>query len=324
MQSKRKVVITDYEYPDVAVERQVVESGGARLVAGQCRSEADLIALTRDADAVINQYALLTPAVIDAMDRCRAIIRYGIGLDTIDIPAATRAGIMVCNVPTYGIHEVSDHTIAMFLAGIRKLIPMDRRVKNGTWDCNRARPINRIHGTTFGLVGFGNIPRMVAAKLKPWSMRLIACDPYVNPDRMTRLGVTPVPFEQLLAESDTISCHVPLTDETRHLFDYDRFRRMKPNAYFINTSRGPVVDEAGLQRALADGHLAGAALDVMENEPPAALHPLYECDNVIITPHMAWYSEAAGKDLQRMAAEEAIRVLNTGSPLSCINLAELG
>ncbi len=319
MPAKFKVVITDYEYPHIEIERQLVESGGAELVAGQCLSEADLIALTRDADAVINQYALMTPAVMAAMERCRVIVRYGIGLDTIDIPAASRAGIMVCNVTTYGIHEVSDHTIAMFLACVRKLDMMNRRVKSGTWDCNLARPITRIHGTTFGLMGFGNIPRMVAAKLKPWGMRMMACDPYADPSVFADLGVERVTMDQLLTASDYLSCHVPLTEETHHLCDYDLFRRMKPGAYFINTSRGPVVDEAGLHRALSEGCLGGAALDVMENEPAPASHPLYACENVMITPHMAWYSEESGKDLQRMAAEEAMRVLNGEAPLSCVN-----
>lgn len=323
MQPKFKVVITDYEYPDLDVERAVIESAGGELTAGQCKTEAELIALTRDADAVINQYALLTPKVIAAMERCRVIVRYGIGVDTIDMAAAGAAGIMVCNVPTYGIHEVSDHTICLFLACVRKLTFANEEAKKGVWNCNLTRPINRIHKTVFGFAGFGNIPRMTAEKLAPWEMKLLACDPYVERAACSSLGVELVSFDRILAECDYVSCHVPLTETTRHLFGYEEFARMKPGAYFINTSRGPVVDEAGLHRALVEGRLAGAALDVMETEPPRKDHPLFGLDNVIITPHMAWYSEGSGKDLQRMTAEEAMRVLNGEEPRSCLNKEDL-
>lgn len=319
-----KAVITDYEYPHVDIERQLIEAAGAQFVAGQAKAEEELIALTCDADVVINQYGLLTPRVISAMKNCRAIIRYGIGLDTIDIPSATKMGIMVCNVPTYGLHEVSDHTIAMLLSSVRKLDIMNQSVKNGTWDCNQARPISRIYNKTLGLVGFGNIPRMVVKKLKPWDLNILIYDPYVGDNLLLEIGgVTRAGFDELLETSDYVSCHVPLTDETHHMFGYEQFCMMKQDAYFINTSRGPVVDEPGLKKALDEARISGASLDVLETEPAPKDNPLFESDRTVITPHMAWYSEEAGKDLQRMTAEEAVRVLKGNPPLSCMNQEEL-
>ncbi len=319
-----KVVITDFEYPHVDKEKELVEAAGAEFVAGQAKTEEELIALTHNADVVINQYALLTPRVISAMKNCRAIVRYGIGLDTVDIPSATKMGIMVCNVPTYGLHEVSDHTIAMLLGGVRKLGAMNQSVKKGVWDCNLARPISRIYGKTLGLVGFGNIPRMVARKLKPWNLNILIYDPYIDDSVLSEIGgVKRADFNDLLADSDYISCHVPLTEETHHMFGYEQFCKMKPDSYFINTSRGPAVDEQGLKTALDEARIQGAAVDVLETEPAAIDNPLFGYDNIVITPHMAWYSEEAGSDLQRMTAEEAVRVLKEKPPLSCVNLDEL-
>jgi D-3-phosphoglycerate dehydrogenase len=314
-----KVVVTDYEYPNLDQERRVVEEFGAELVPCQCKSEDDLITQAADADALLNQYALLTSRVIAALKRCKVIVRYGIGVDTIDIPAATGAGILVCNVPLYGIHEVSDHVIALLFAGIRKILIMDSMVKSGIWDCNRGRPISRITGKTLGLVGFGNIPRMVSGKLKAWGMRVLAYDPYVSDEVFSYHGVAKASLEELLPQSDYISCHLPLTPETQHFFDYNTFVRMKKNAFFINTARGPVVNEQGLYKALSEGCLSGAALDVMEEEPPRPDHPLFKMPNVIVTPHIAWYSEQSAVDLQRMAAEEAVRVLRGEGPSSCLN-----
>lgn len=314
-----KVVVTDYEYPNLDQEKRVVEEFGAVLVPCQCKSEDELISQAAEADALLNQYALLTSRVIAALKRCKVIVRYGIGVDTIDIPAASRAGILVSNVPLYGIHEVSDHVIGLLFAGIRKILIMDSMVKSGIWDCNRGRPICRISGQTLGLVGFGNIPRMVAQKMRPWKLGMLAYDPYVPDDVFASHGVTKASLEELLARSDYITSHLPLTPETHHFFDYKTFLRMKAGAFFINTARGPVVDEQGLYQALSEGHLSGAALDVMEKEPPEADHPLFKLPNVIITPHIAWYSEQSAVDLQRMAAEEVVRVLRGDRPLSCLN-----
>lgn len=319
MKKPYKVVVTDYEYPDLDQERKVFGAIGVEFVAGQCKDEDAVIALARDADALMNEYAKLTPKVIEALENCKIIIRYGIGVDNVNVPAATKAGIMVCNVPTYGIHEVSDHVVGLFFSSIRKIPAMSETVKKGRWDCNLGRPIYRIHGKTLGLAGFGNIARMVAQKLAPWNLKVLGYDPFISESVFKSHGVEKTSFEQLLKESDFVSAHVPHTAETFHMFSYERFKQMKRGAIFINTARGPLVDEDGLYRVLQEGWLAGAALDVMEKEPPDPDHPLLSLPNVIITPHMAWYSEESAVDLQRMAAEEVARVLRGEEPLWCLN-----
>jgi D-3-phosphoglycerate dehydrogenase len=319
MKKPYKVVITDHDYPDLDQERKVFGAIGVEFVAGQCRDEDAVIALARDADALLNEYAKLTPKVIEALENCKIIVRYGIGVDNVNIPAATKAGIMVCNVPTYGIHEVSDHVVGLFFSSIRKIPAMSETVKKGRWDCNLGRPIYRIHRKTLGIAGFGNIARMVVQKLAPWNIKVLGYDPFISESVFKSHGVEKTSFEQLLNESDFVSAHVPHTAETFHMFSYERFKQMKRGAIFINTARGPLVDEDGLYRALQEGWLAGAALDVMEKEPPDPGHPLLSLPNVIITPHMAWYSVESAVDLQRMAAEEVARVLKGEEPLWCLN-----
>ena len=319
MKKPYKVVITDHDYPDLDQERKVFGAIGVEFVAGQCKDEDAVIALARDADALLNEYAKLTPKVIEALENCKIIVRYGIGVDNVNIPAATKAGIMVCNVPTYGIHEVSDHVVGLFFSSIRKIPAMSETVKKGRWDCNLGRPIYRIHGKTLGIAGFGNIARMVVQKLAPWNIKVLGYDPFISESVFKSHGVEKTSFEQLLNESDFVSAHVPHTVETFHMFSYERFKQMKRGAIFINTARGPLVDEDGLYRALQEGWLAGAALDVMEKEPPDPGHPLLSLPNVIITPHMAWYSVESAVDLQRMAAEEVARVLKGEEPLWCLN-----
>lgn len=319
MKKPYKVVITDHDYPDLDQERKVFGAIGVEFVAGQCKDEDAVIALARDADALLNEYAKLTPKVIEALENCKIIVRYGIGVDNVNIPAATKAGIMVSNVPTYGIHEVSDHVVGLFFSSIRKIPAMSETVKKGRWDCNLGRPIYRIHGKTLGIAGFGNIARMVVQKLAPWNIKVLGYDPFISESVFKSHGVEKTSFEQLLNESDFVSAHVPHTAETFHMFSYERFKQMKRGAIFINTARGPLVDEDGLYRALQEGWLAGAALDVMEKEPPDPGHPLLSLPNVIITPHMAWYSVESAVDLQRMAAEEVARVLKGEEPLWCLN-----
>src|SRR4030042_794713 len=253
MKKPYKVVITDHDYPDLDQERKVFGAIGVEFVAGQCKDEDAVIALARDADALLNEYAKLTPKVIEALENCKIIVRYGIGVDNVNIPAATKAGIMVCNVPTYGIHEVSDHVVGLFFSSIRKIPAMSETVKKGRWDCNLGRPIYRIHGKTLGIAGFGNIARMVVQKLAPWNIKVLGYDPFISESVFKSHGVEKTSFEQLLNESDFVSAHVPHTAETFHMFSYERFKQMKRGAIFINTARGPLVDEDGLYRGLQEG-----------------------------------------------------------------------
>jgi D-3-phosphoglycerate dehydrogenase len=313
------IALTDYQTPDVEIEKTIVNAAGGRLVVGQCKSEDEIIQLTQGADGVLNDYARITKRVIDSLNNCKVIACCGVGVNSVDLPAATAADIVVCNVPEYGIQEVSDHAIGLLLSCIRKIPQMNCNVKAGRWDPQSARTIYRITGKTLGLVGFGNISRMVALKLAPWKLKILAYDPYISDDIFKAHGVQKSDLAQLLARSDYISCHLPLTPETRHFFSYEIFRQMKKTAYFINTGRGPVVNEDGLYQCLQEGWLAGIGLDVMEKEPPDARHPLFSFSNVIITPHHAWYSEEAGLDLQTMYAEEAVRVITGEAPRWCVN-----
>ncbi|MFS8514741.1 MAG: C-terminal binding protein, partial [Planifilum fulgidum] len=272
----------------------------------------EVIAACRDADAILNQYAPLGRRVVEALNRCRVIVRYGVGVNTIDLAAATEKGICVANVPDYCLDEVSDHALALLLNLARRITAADRLVKRGEWDFKRAAPVRRLRGQTVGLVGFGNIPRVLAAKLKPLGFRLIAHDPYVPRSVAEERGVTLVSLDRLCREADIVSVHAPLTAETRGMIGREQLRSMKPRAYLINTSRGPVVDEGALLEALREGWIAGAALDVVEEEPIRPDHPLLSMEQVILTPHMAWYSEEAMEELRTKAAEAVREVLQHG------------
>jgi D-3-phosphoglycerate dehydrogenase len=256
--------------------------------------------------------------MIGQMTRCRIIARFGIGVDNVDIAAATNAGIVVTRVPDYCIDEVSDHTVALLLALVRKIPFANSLAHAGRWEMPAVVPIHRLRGSVLGLVGFGRIPQFVAPKAKAFGLRVISYDPFVSEETMKRAGVERVDFSELVKASDHISIHTPLGPETKHLFNADVFSRMKPTAHLINTARGPIVDEEALARALDQGQLAGAALDVLSQEPPSS-SPLLGRDNVILTPHMSFYSEESLIDLQNIAAEEVVRVLSGEAPRNPVN-----
>jgi len=236
----------------------------------------------------------------------------------VDLAAATEAGIVVTKVPDYCIDEVSDHAMALLLAAARKIPFANSRVHAGRWEMRAVVPIHRLRGSVLGLAGFGRIPQLVAPKAKAFGLRVVAYDPYVPADVFAAAGVESVSFEELLKISDFISIHTPLMPETNRLFRAETFQKMKPTAYLINTARGPIIDEADLARALDAGQLAGAALDVMTQEPPAN-SPLFGRDNVILTPHTSFYSEESLVDLQTKAAEEVVRVLSNQPPRNPVN-----
>ena len=274
--------------------------------------------VARNADAVLVTYAKITAEMISQMTRCRIIARFGIGVDNVDIPAATAQGIVVTKVPDYCIDEVSEHTMALLLALARKIAFANSRAHAGHWEMPAVVPIYRLRESVLGLVGFGRIPQLVAPKAKAFGLKVISYDPFVSQETMNRAGVEKVEFSELVSVSDHISIHAPLLPETDHLFNASIFCKMKPTAYLINTARGPIVDEQALAQALDQGHLAGAALDVLSREPPSA-SPLFGRENVILTPHMSFYSAESLIDLQRKAAEEVVRVLSGDAPLNPLN-----
>ncbi len=314
------VVITDHVFASLSIEQDLLGAIGATVVPLQATSEDDLLEAVPDADALLVCYAPVTARVIGRMARCRIIARYGIGVDNVDLEAASAKGIVVTNVPDYCVDEVSDHALALLLAGARRVMPLASAARAGRWEAKDAVPIRRLRGQTLGLVGFGKIPRRLAEKVRPLGIEAIAFDPYVDAGTMNGHGARKVPLDVLLAQSDFVSVHAPLLPETRGLIGEAELRKMKPTAYLINTARGPLVQDAALVRALRERWIAGAALDVIEQEPPALDHPLRQMDNVILTPHVAFYSEQSVQELQRKTTEEVVRVLSGQGPRSPVNV----
>jgi len=312
------VAVADSVFPNLDVARQVVGSVGAELKLATDPSSEAILQVATAADALLVTYAKITGDMIAQMKRCRIISRFGIGVDNVDLDAATAAGIVVTKVPDYCIDEVSDHAMALLLALARKIPSSNAQVHAGRWEMKAVVPIHRLRGRILGLVGFGRIPQLVAPKARAFGLRVIVHDPFVQADVIAREHVDQVDFDELLAQSDYVSIHTPLLPQTRNLFSTDAFSRMKPGALLINTARGPIVDEQALAKALDAGQLAGAALDVMPNEPPAG-SPLLGRGNVIITPHTSFYSEESLLELQRKAAEEVVAVLSGKPPRNPVN-----
>lgn len=323
-----KVVITDYDYGDVDVERPVIEGAGFELVAAQCKSEEELIEVARDADAVICQYARVGEKTINAFTNCRLIARYGIGVDIVDVEAATRRNILVTNIPDYCVDEVADHAMAMLLACIRKLQMYNEASRAGIWRWQAAQPIYRMRGRTMGLLAFGKIARTIAERAKPFGVQLIAYDPYVAEQDFVSYSVTPVSFDELIEQVDYLMIQVPLTPETKGMIGEKELKKMKPASVLINTSRGPLVDNDALYRALKEGWISAAGIDDTVEEPAKKKdwkpdNPLFQLDNIIITPHSAYYSEESIHEARLRASEEVVRVLSGNPPLSPVNRVKL-
>ena len=310
-----RVVITDCDHGTVDPELAVF-GAHAHVRVEQVNDEAGLSEICDGADGVITQYGRFSRRVIEALPRLRVIARYGVGVDTVDLAAATDHGTVVANVPDYGTEEVSNHAVALVLALHRGLTRYDRAVRGGSWDFRTAAPIPRLAGLTLGLVGLGRIGAAVARKLAAFGVTCIAHDPYATamPDGVTRTGL-----DELLAHADIVSVHAPLTAETEHMFGVGAFARMKPTAIFVNTARGGLVDTGALVDALRTRRIAAAGIDVLESEPLGAGHPLATLDNVLLTPHAAFYSEGSILELKRKTALAVLDVLHGRRPASVVN-----
>jgi D-3-phosphoglycerate dehydrogenase / 2-oxoglutarate reductase len=311
------VVITDCDHDSVDPERAVLDGHDVELRVLQCRTPEEVADQAGDADVLVNQYVPITAEVLGALARCRLVVRYGVGVDNVDVEAATTRGVWVANVPDYGRDEVADHTLALALAVLRGVVVLDRSVREGHWDLEAARPLRRLATLTYGVVGCGAIGSAVARRAAGLGMRVlghdvegVASDPPIQR----------VPLEALLADADLVSLHAALTPDSHHLIDADALARMRPSAFLVNTARGGLVDAAALLAALDAGALAGAALDVLEGEPPDELGwKLARHPRVVATPHAAWYSEEAFHTLKTEVAREALRVLEGGRPRSPVN-----
>jgi D-3-phosphoglycerate dehydrogenase len=321
--AKAKVVLTDYVWESLDVEQKTL-AGLADLVAFKAKSMDEVLPQLAGCDAMLNTYlAPINAEVMAKMPKCRIIARYGIGVDTIDLDAATKAGIIVTNNPTYCIEEVAEHTMALLLACARKIPFYDRLVRDGRWEVPPGKPMHRLVGRTLGLVGFGNIARQVAVRAAAFGLRVLFADPNVKQGQFDAPG-SKVELAELLRESDFVSLHPPLVPQTRKMMNDETLGQMKRSAFLINCARGPIVDTDALVRALDAKKIAGCALDTIDPEPLPNPHPLRGRDNVVIAPHAAWYSEEALVGLQAGAPNEVRRVLSGEWPVNVVNPAVRG
>jgi D-3-phosphoglycerate dehydrogenase len=316
-----KVVITDHRFANVEHEQRVVEEAGGTLVVEQMTDEDQLADLCKDADGVLTVRASITRRVIAAMQRCRIIVRYGIGIDSVDIPAATERGIMVANVPDYCIDEVSDHALTLLLMLSRQMLPAIALAKQEQWSTSKMPHLHRLRGQTCGLAGCGKIGSLLAYKAAALGMKILVYDPYLSESRSRDMGAELGSLDALLVRSHFISLHMPLNDETHHLFGERAFAKMKSTASIINTSRGGLIDEAALLAALDSGRIVGAGLDVMGSETSFTVtgRALVNHPRVIVTPHTAWLSDEARTTLQARAVEQVIACLKGETPSGLVN-----
>jgi D-3-phosphoglycerate dehydrogenase / 2-oxoglutarate reductase len=325
MSAAKKVVIADYDFGDSETEREIIERAGYQLVALQAKSDEELIDHVRDCHAVISQYARIGRNVIDSMQHCQVIARYGIGVDVIDVEAATARHIQVTNVQNYCTDEVADHAIALLLCLARRLIDYNIATHQGEWKWQSGRPIFRIRGRTMGIVSFGRIGRAIAERGKALGLHVIAYDPFIELRAFQSAGVESVGREEIFRRSDFLMMQVPMTPETRHFAGEAELRSMPQSGIVINTGRAQTIDNAALLKVLQEGRLAGAGLDDIEEEPAKrrnwspSENPLFGLSNVIITPHAAYYSEESIQLARKTAAEETVRVLQGQQPRFAVN-----
>jgi D-3-phosphoglycerate dehydrogenase / 2-oxoglutarate reductase len=319
----RTVLITDYAWPSLEIERAILGEVDAELLVAETGEPDELVALAPAADAILTNWKKVPAAALDAAPKCLVVSRYGVGVDNIPVDHATSLGILVTNVPDFCLEEVSDHAMALLLASARRIARFDRLTSSGAWNLEFARGLPRLRGQTLGLIGFGNIARALVPKALGFGMRVLAYTPRAQPGSIGGVELTN-DLAFLLAESDYVSLHAPATPATRGLVGEQELRSMKPTAYLINTSRGALVDEDALERALDEGWIAGAALDVVGQEPAAPDHPLLRSDKVIVTPHAAFYSDTAIAELETKAATNVASVLRGEVPATVLNKAVTG
>jgi D-3-phosphoglycerate dehydrogenase len=319
MSAQRKVLVTDYAWVDLEEERAILERVGASLVVAEAGEESELTHLAPGVYGILTCWRSVTANVLIAATRCLAVGRYGIGLDNIDVTCATSLGMVVTNVPSYCLEEVSDHAMGLMLACSRRIAFYDRAAKAGTYDLKAGTPLYRLAGKTLGIIGFGKIGRVFGRKAAAFGMRLVVYDPVLSSEAARELGVTQLSLEDLLAQSDFVSIHAPLTPQTRGMFSLEAFRQMKPTAFLINTSRGEIVDTTALVEALDRGLMAGAGLDVYPQEPPDPNDPALRHPRIVATPHAAFNSVESLVDLRRITATQMANVLSGIQPESIVN-----
>jgi D-3-phosphoglycerate dehydrogenase len=317
--SSVKIVVTDFIEPDLQWEAKELAGRGVEFQTHQLKfaPSTDVIAATRDADLVIVNMVPITTEVISQWEKCRLVIRHGVGYDNVDVKALRKAGIPLCYVPDYCAEEVAEQAIALLFACGRKLVAsrrvLDCSSARGSWDFADVVPMFLMAGQTLGIIGCGRIGSLVYHKLKSFGFKFLICDPYLSGEQKRELGIEVVNQETVFRNADYVSIHTPLTAETRHLVNARTLAMMKPTAYLVNTARGPMVDVQALAEALRNGVIAGAGIDVYEVEPPRPDFPLFGLPNVILTPHLSWYSENSGRRIRELIVVEIDRFL-AGQP----------
>lgn len=314
-----RIVITDCDHESIRWEQAVCDADGIELVRANATTEDSVIAAAAGADALIVQYALVTARVLDAIPTIKAVSRYGVGVDTIDIPACTERGVAVLNVPDYGTEAVSDHAIALIMGLLRQVVLHDRNIREGRYDFALGKPNYQSNGRRVGVVGLGLIGAAVARKARGIGMDVVGTDPRFEPGTMSPDGTAVVSLTEVLTTCNVISLHAPLVESTRHMINAQTLAAMRPDAYIVNTARGPLIDTVALAEALRKGTILGAGLDVQEAEPIPADHPLLSCNNVVLTPHSAFYSEESFDDLKTRTAQGPADVLMGRPPRNCLN-----
>jgi D-3-phosphoglycerate dehydrogenase / 2-oxoglutarate reductase len=321
--SNYTVLVTDYAWPSLEIEREILGRVGAELLVAETGEPEELVALAPRADAILTNWKRIPPAALEAASRCLVVSRFGIGVDNIPVARATELGILVTNVPGFCVDEVSDHTMALILACARRVVALSRAVRGGRWSLEEARRVHRLRGQTLGLIGFGAIARALVPKAAGFGLQILAYSPRLDQTTLPAGVRKASSLDELLEHSDFVSLHLPATSETTGLIGEQELRRMKPTAYLVNTSRGVLVDETALARALAEASIAGAALDVLFSEPPPDDNPLLKLDAVIVTPHTAFYSVESVADLEARAAANVATVFSGQLPEAIVNPAVL-
>lgn len=315
-----KVLITDYAWPSLEIERRILAEAGADVIVAERGDHEELVRLAADADGILTNWARIPTAALDTASRCVVVSRYGVGVDNIPVAHATELGIVVTNVPDFCLHEASDHVMALILACARRITRFAFSTTAGAWDLSLAHGIQRLRGQTLGLVGYGNIARALVPKAQSFGFEIVS---YTPRSRVVREGGVERTndLEYLLATADYVSLHAPATAETQGLIGEPQLRIMKSSSYLINTSRGALVDEDALLLALNEGWIAGAALDVLAEEPPSLHHPFQALQNVILTPHVAFYSEQAIEEVEQKAATNIVTMFRGEVPGDVVNPA---
>ena len=314
-----KIIVSDIDFEDTDLEQALVEGAGIEFARFQDRTPEGIIRNAAGAQGIITSYGDFTAEVFEALPDLRVVSRTGVGYDSIDIAAATEHGVAVCNVPGYGTEVVSDHAITLALACLRRINELDRDIKAGVWDFARTRPLGQCAGRTFGVVGMGEIGRAVAKKANGLGFKVVCWSRSLKPGRRTPEGYDILDYEELLRVSDVVSFNCALAPQTRHMLDEERIALMKPTAVVVNTSRGPVIDTRALARALEEGRLWGAGIDVFETEPVEPDHPLLRAPHTVLSAHAAYWSEESARELRRRATQAAIDVVLGKCPADCLN-----